>query len=68
MSGRNLNGKYSICRIESQSDSDTFNYFTVRWGYDTEEDAIADLIKIATEEKLEINDLAVVGAVFASDI
>ena len=68
MAGRNLNGKYSICRIEVQSETDVFNYFTVRWGYDTEEKAIADLEKVAIEEALTVSDLAVVGVVFSSDL
>ena len=68
MTGRNLNGKFSICRVELQDDSDGVNYITARWGYDSEEQAIAALDVIAEEEAIPFAELAVVGAVFANDL
>jgi hypothetical protein len=68
MAGRNLNGKFSICRIELQEDSESINYITVRWGFDSEEQALAALDGVAEAEAIPFADLAVVGAVFASDL
>jgi len=68
MSGPNQNGKFSICRVTLPEGSDGVDFACVRWGYDSEEDAIGALKSVAAEEKLEMNDLAVVGALFAADI
>ena len=68
MTGRNLNGKYSICRVELQEDSECVNYITVRWGFDSEEQALAALDRVAEEEAIPFAELAVVGAVFANDL
>ena len=68
MTGRNLNGQFSICRVELQDDSGGVNYITVRWGYDSEEQAIAALDVVAEEEAIPFAELAVVGAVFANDL
>ena len=64
MSGPNFNGKYSICRYELDDDTETFHYHTVVWGYDTEEDALANVAKVASERAIDLVDLAVVGATF----
>ena len=68
MSGPNINGKYSICKVAMREDSDGVDFLCVRWGYDSEGDAIGALKSVAAEENLEINDLAVIGAVFAGDM
>lgn len=64
MSGPNFNGKYSVCRYEIEDDGQTFNYFTLVWGYDTEDEAAAALPGIAAKEGIDVIDLAVVSAVF----
>ena len=52
-------GPYSICAVEVPEDTDSPNYYTLRWGYDSIEDARADMPKIAKEEGYPIADLCV---------
>jgi hypothetical protein len=59
MTGPNLNGKYSICRVELQEDSECVNYITVRWGFDSEEQALTALDRVADEEAIPFAELAV---------
>src|ERR1700687_2251958 len=68
MPARNMNGRFSICRFEFQRNSDCVNYFTLRWGFNTEEDAIKQLGKVAAEEAIDVSDLVVVAATFAIDL
>lgn len=64
MAGRNLNGKYSICSVEIEEGGDVFQYKTLVWGYDTEEQAIAEVDKVAAERGILLGDIAVIGAFF----
>jgi hypothetical protein len=68
MTGRDLNGKYSICKAELPDDGDSISFVTLKWGYDTEQQAISALKKVASETGVPLDDLVVVGAVFARDL
>ena len=61
-------GDYSICRVKPQKDSDGLMYDTLSWGYESEEQAIADVRKIANESRVEIEDLAVIKIIMAADL
>jgi hypothetical protein len=68
MAGRDLNGKYSICKADLPDDGDELCYVTLRWGFDTEQQAISALKKVASETGVPLDDLVIVSAVFARDL
>ena len=54
-------GPYSICRISFPDEhGDAANYATIRYGYDTAEDAFDDILTVAEEEDLPTEDLVVI--------
>jgi hypothetical protein len=68
MTGRDLNGKYSICKADLPDDGDELCYVTLKWGYDTEQQAIGALKNVASETGVPLEDLVIVSAVFARDL
>ena len=54
-------GPYSICRISFPDEhSDAATYETIKYGYDTAEDAFADIPAVAEEEQIPAQDLVVI--------
>jgi hypothetical protein len=68
MSGPPFNGPYSICRVELQDESDGVNYITISWGYDTEEEARRSLPKIVKDKGIQMENIAIVKAIFGPDL
>ena len=56
-------GPYSVCRVELEEDGDDLIYTTLCWGYCSEEEAIAEVSKIASDHGLSVEDIAVVKTV-----
>ena len=67
MAGWNLNKVLNLSR-RAAGRYGAINYITVRWGFDSEEQALAALDGVAEEEAIPFADLAVVGDIFASDL
>jgi hypothetical protein len=68
MSSGNVSGAFSICRIEYQEDGDGLNYFTVQWGFDTAEKALAGLQSMAKAEGISPDEWVVVETIFPQNV
>ena len=65
-----IDGPYSICTGESDTDNDSdgFVYRTLRWGYDTEKQALADVQSVAEEEGVPLNQLVIFQTINIADL
>jgi hypothetical protein len=62
-------GPWSICRFDWQGDSDIPNhYIIVKWGFDSQDEAARELSRVAQEEDLPEQDLAIVYTIFPHDL
>ena len=53
-------GDYSVCKASAQKDSDGMNYATIKYGYDSVEEALAAISDLAQAEGVPEQDLCVV--------
>ena len=53
-------GPYSICHVTFPEDNDSPCYRAVSWGYDTAGSAFSKREKIAKEESIPVDELAVI--------
>ena len=53
-------GPYSVCRISFPQDSDAAIYTTIKYGYDSAEDAAEDIPELARAENIPTEDLVVI--------
>lgn len=61
-------GPYAVCRVEVEDASDIINFFTLRYGYDSVEQAESDFEKISREFNVPLEELAVVRSWFYHDL
>ena len=54
------NGPFAICQLVDIDNNSDFNWKTIRWGYDTLEQAANDRAAVAEEEKIPKADLTVI--------
>ena len=60
-------GPYSVCNIRYQSDdADTFDLLTLKWVYDSVDEARRNFAKLEESEGISVEDLCVVR-VFGPD-
>jgi len=64
----NVNGPYSVVRVEAEDDSDGIVFTTLKWGYDEREQALEALPEIAEDKGLSVEDLAIVRTWFGHDL
>ena len=61
-------GAYQICRFFLKDDqSEVPDYSSVKWGYDTAQQALRALPKIAEESGIKLEELCVVRAYFSEE-
>ena len=53
-------GTYSLCRISFEDNSDAAIYTTIKYGFDTREQAFAAIPEIANAEKIPEAELVVI--------
>ncbi len=61
-------GPWSICTFAIQDGTDSFDYFTVKWGFDSKEEAKRSLSTVAKEAGVAEDDLVIVLAVWPQEL
>jgi hypothetical protein len=53
-------GPYSVCRTDETEESDGMTFESLKWGYDSEAEAAADLVAVAEDYGVDAADLVVI--------